>query len=317
MFNRMHISNWEELGLARMVDEIAGAFIPLVIRESSAGDREWSEHIWKRRRRMLRWAAKRRLGRVPKNQRNVTAIKDEYETVWGRGYERYQLHPDVHAKPWTWGRRRYWANSVGATRFRQAILVRIIERVQPKRVLEVGCGNGVNLILLACRFPEIEFTGLELTSTGHEAAVDFQRRNQMLPESMQAFAPLPLSDPTAFRRIRFVQGSAADLPFPDATFDLTLTVLALEQMERIRSQALAEIARVTAGHAFLLEPFREFNSSGWRLFNRIRRDYFAGRIKDLPRYGLQPTFAVNDYPQEAFLHTCAVLCRKQDAASRS
>ncbi len=313
----MRISSWNDLDLARMGDEIAAAFMPLVHRESLGGDRAWSEHIWKRRRRMLRWFAKRRLGRVPKNERNDAAVKDEYESVWGRGFERYQLHPDVHAKPWTWRRRRYWANSVGATRFRQAILSRIVERVQPKRILEVGCGNGINLILLACRFPEIEFTGLELTSAGHDAAIDFQRRNEVLPAPMQAFAPLPLVDPTAFRRIRFVQGSAADLPFSDGAFDLTLTVLALEQMERIRGQALAEIARVTVGHAFLLEPFREFNSSGWRLLNRMRRDYFAGRINDLPRYGLQPAFAVDDYPQEAFLQTCAVLCRKQDAASRT
>jgi SAM-dependent methyltransferase len=312
----MQISSWDDLGLARMGDEIAGAFIPLVERESPDGDRAWSEHIWKRRRRMLRWFAKRRLGRIADNERNIGAVRNEYETVWDRGYERYQLQPDVHAKPWTWRRRRYWANSVGATRFRQAIVARVVERVRPRRVLEVGCGNGVNLILLACRFPEIEFTGLELTSAGHTAAVDFQRRNAVLPASMQAFAPLPLADPTAFRRIRFVQGSAAELPFADAAFDLTLTVLALEQMERIRGQALAQIARVTAGHAFLLEPFREFNSTGWRLLNRIRRDYFAGRIKDLPRYGLEPAFAVNDYPQEAFLHTCAVLCRKQEVASR-
>lgn len=312
----MRISSWNDLGLARMDDEIAGAFMPLVHREAARGDRDWSEHIWKRRRRMLRWFAKRQLGRVPKSERDVAAIRGEYETVWDRGFERYQLHPDVHAKPWIWRHRRYWANSVGATRFRQAILSRIVERVRPKRVLEVGCGNGVNLMLLACRFPEIEFTGLELTSAGHEAALDFQRRNPVLPEPMQAFAPLPLADPGAFHRIRFVQGSAAELPFPDAAFDLTMTVLALEQMERIRDQALSEIARVSAGHAFLLEPFREFNSSGWLLFNRIKRDYFAGRIGDLPRYGLQPEFAVNDYPQEAFLRTCAVLCRKQGAVSR-
>lgn len=313
----MRISNWNDLGLARMGEEITGAFMPLVLRESLRGDRAWSEHIWKRRRRMLRWLARRWLGHVPDNERNVAAIKGEYETVWGRGYERYQMHPEVNAKPWTWRHRRYWANSVGATRFRQAILTRIVERVQPKRVLEVGCGNGVNLMLLACRFPEIEFTGLELTSAGHQAALDFQSRNQVLPASMQAFAPLPLADPTAFRRINFVQGSAATLPFPDGAFDLTMTVLALEQMERIRDQALSEIARVTARHAFLLEPFCEFNSGGWRWFNRVKRDYFAGRIKDLPGYGLQPEFAIDDYPQEAFLQTCAVLCHKPDAVPRS
>jgi len=307
----MHISTWDEVGFGRMTDEIAAAFIPLVERESERGDPDWSRHIWKRRKRMLRWFAKRRLGKAPKISRDPQTVRDEYETVWSRGYERYQLRPDVHAKPWTWAGRRYWATTVGATRFEQTILCRVIERVKPKRVLEVGCGNGINLILLACRYPEIEFTGLELTAAGHHAAIQFQQENVQLPEAMRAFAPLPLSDIGAHRRIKFVQGSAAHLPFGDGAFDLAMTVLALEQMEAIRPQALSEIARVTAGHAFLLEPFGEFNDWGWRFLNRLQRDYFRGRLRDLKRYGLVPEFAVNDYPQKEFLRTCAVLCRKR------
>jgi SAM-dependent methyltransferase len=311
----MQYSTWNDIGLGRMGDEIAAAFMPLVQRESPKGDPDWSRHVWKRRRRMLRWFAKRRLGKVPKQERSTDLVREEYDTVWGRGYERYSMNPDVHAKPWLWRDQRFWANSIGATRFRQAILIRMIERLKPRRVLEVGCGNGINLILLACRFPEIEFTGLELTTAGHEVARSFQAEHETLPEAMAAFAPLPLADPAGFRRIRFVQGSAAELPFEANAFDLTITILALEQMERIRHQALSEIGRVTAGHAFLLEPFRELNSTGWLLFNRLKRDYFAGRVRDLPRYGLVPEFAVRDYPQEIFLRTAAVLCRKQGAQS--
>ena len=306
----MRFSTWNEIGLGRMADEIASAFNPLVQRESAPGDEDWSRHIWKRRKRMLRWFWKRRLGKVPRNERSLDVVEEEYDTVWGRGYERYQLNPDVHAKPWIWGARRYWTNSVAATRFRQAILIRIIERVKPKTVLEIGCGNGINLILLACRFPEIQFTGLELTTAGHEAALAFQRAHETLPPAMQQFAPMPLSDPAAFKRINFVQGSAADLPFGDRAFDLTMTILALEQMERIRPRALSEIARVTGRNAFLLEPFRELNSTGWLLLNRMKRDYFAGRVDELARHGLKPEFAVRDYPQEVFLRTCAVLCKR-------
>jgi SAM-dependent methyltransferase len=307
----VQLSTWKQLGLSSVNDEIAAAFSTLVDRESSVLDADWARYIWKRRRRLLRHFWRQVLDRGPHHERNTAAILDEYAPVWGRGYDEYCLTPTVRPKPWTWRARRYWSNSIGATRFRQVMLARFIERVRPKSVLEVGCGNGINLILLACRYPDIEFTGLELTGTGHAAATRFQMDNQLLPAPMQAFAPLPLSDVTAFRRIRFVQGSAADLPFPDEAFHLTMTVLALEQMEQIRDRALSEIARVTAHHALLLEPFREFNNLGWRLFNRIKRDYFRGRVDDLPRYGLVPELAVDDYPQEVFLHTCAVLCRKQ------
>jgi SAM-dependent methyltransferase len=312
MLRHVQRSTWKDAGFDRMNEEIAAAFGALVERESRPDDSDWSQHVWKRRRRILRGFFRRKLlPWRPEHQRNTTAILDEYDPVWDRGYDQYRLQPAVRHKPWIWGSRRYWSNSIAATRFRQVILARVIERVQPRRVLEVGCGNGINLILLACRFPDIEFTGLELTSAGAAAAARFQAENQSLPAPMQAFAPLPLSDPGGFRRIRFVRGSASNLPFSDEAFDLTITVLALEQMERIRNRALSELVRVTAQHAFLLEPFREFNNYGWRRFNRVKRDYFAGRVKDLPRYGLTPEFAIDDYPQEAFLHTCAVLCRKR------
>lgn len=313
----MRLSTWTEAGLGRMDDEIAAAFAPLVRGEAAPGDRDWSREMWRQRRRILLDLLKHRfLGSQAAHQRHASSIVDEYDRVWAKGYERYQLQPIGRSKPWLWRAQRYWSNSIGATRFRQVILARIVERLRPRQVLEVGCGNGINLMLLACRFPDVQFTGLELTPVGHGAAVRFQNENATLPQAMQAYAPLPLSDPAGFRRIRFVQGSAADLPFPDGAFDLTMTVLALEQMERIRDRALSEIARVTSGHALLLEPFRDLNNRGWLLLNRIRRDYFAGRVNELPDYGLVPEFAIDDYPQEALLRTCLVLCRKSAADQR-
>src|SRR5690606_1356218 len=129
-------------------------------------------------------------------------------------------------------------------RFRQLMLIRLVEHLKPRRVLEVGCGLGIHLILLACRFPEVEFTGVELTAAGHRAARALQAEER-LPQHLVAFAPEPLVDLTGFRRVDFRQGNAAALDFPDQRFDLVYTVLALEQMERVRARALAEIARVT------------------------------------------------------------------------
>ena len=55
-----------------------------------------------------------------------------------------------------------------------------------------------------------------------------------------------MQDPEA-DGVTFLQGSAAELSFPDGAFDLVMTVLAIEQMERIRARALAEITRVARG----------------------------------------------------------------------
>jgi ubiquinone/menaquinone biosynthesis C-methylase UbiE len=206
-----------------------------------------------------------------------------------------------------------FASDVGATRVRQLLLIRVIQKLRPRSVLEVGCGNGINLLLLACRFPDIEFAGVELTQAGHQAATSFQRR-ATLPDALRRYAPEALPDASAFRRVRFIQGNAAALPFPDASVDLVYTTVALEQMERIRHRALGEIARTTRSHALMVEPFAEGNRALWPRLNVLRRNYFRGCIADLPRYGLAPRVATDDFPQESFLKISAVLSEKQPAA---
>lgn len=178
----------------------------------------------------------------------------------------------------------------------------------------MGCGLGIHLILLACRFPEIQFAGVELTGEGHNAARTLQAREQ-LPDNLVAFAPEPLRDTAAFRRVDFRQGNAVALEFADGSFDLVYTVLALEQMERVRNQALAEIARVTRRHYFGMEPFRDVNESGWERLYVLGRDYLQAHIADLERHGLVPAVAWNDFPQEQFLKVCAVLAEKRGASS--
>ncbi|MGB5201968.1 MAG: class I SAM-dependent methyltransferase [Sedimenticolaceae bacterium] len=239
------------------------------------------------------------------------AVIAEYSKAWQESqYAAYTLSlPPTRISPWVWRDRRVFASDVGATRFRQLMLIKTIETVKPSNVLEVGCGNGINLLLLACRFPDIAFTGVELTKQGHIAAERFQQQ-ATLPQQMVDYAPLPLVDDTAFRRIRFLQGTAADLPFEDSSFDMVQTILALEQMEQIRPDALSEIARVCRGTTLMIEPFRDANEQGWSRKNVGQRNYFQGRIADLPSYGLQPAMAINDFPQEAFLKVCALQSTK-------
>jgi SAM-dependent methyltransferase len=245
-------------------------------------------------------------------------VVSEYSDAWRAiDYGIYGLGaPQRNYTPWEWHGRRMFASDVGATRFRQLFLIRFIERLQPRRVLEVGCGNGINLILLAGRFPEIAFTGVELTEAGHCAARELQKQSE-LPPALRDYAPLPLADTTAFRRIQFLQGNATSLPFEDGSFDLVITVLALEQMERVRTQALGEIARVAGRHTLMIEPFQDINTALWPRLNVLRRDYFRGRIADLGRCDLEPVLAFDDYPQETFLKTCAVLAAKRGKPSHA
>jgi len=48
---------------------------------------------------------------------------------------------------------------------RNAILREVVAIAQPKRILEVGCGTGKNLVNLCRLFPQAEVTGVDLSET--------------------------------------------------------------------------------------------------------------------------------------------------------
>ena len=296
-------------------EEMASLFEPFVSQTFSPDDPTWRREVTRRKKRILhRYVKQKLLGWLPSYQRNVGSINAEYSTSWlDSKYATYSLQePPKHTSPWIWRDRQVFASPIGGKRFRQLMMIRTIELINPRNVLEVGCGDGLNLMLLACRFPDIEFAGVELTEYGHTAAKRFQELPE-LPAEMVEFAPLPLKDVTAFRKIRFVQGTAAELPFEDNSFDMVQTILALEQMERIRAAALSEIARVTRDTTLMIEPFRDVNENGWPRMNVVQRDYYRGRIADLHAYDLDPVMVINDFPQEMFLKVCAVQSKKRSA----
>jgi ubiquinone/menaquinone biosynthesis C-methylase UbiE len=302
------LSPLETLPLGITRPEVERLFAPFV----KIDDEAWQRRYAKRNRKIWRQYLNRRLfGWRRDAQRVKSAVAREYGDEWlSIDHRSYSLDaaPARHSL-WQWDDQRTLASNRGGTRVRQLLLVRVLELLKPRRVLEIGCGNGINLLLLSGRFPETRFTGIDLTREGPAAARRMQQQNELLPPHLQAFAPLSLEDPSAFKRVTFQSGDASALPFDAKSFDLVITVLALEQMERIRDQALNEIARVSAGHAFMIEPFREANDSGIARRYVVARDYWRGRIADLPSHGMQPLWATTDMPQEAFLKACAVLAR--------
>jgi ubiquinone/menaquinone biosynthesis C-methylase UbiE len=310
----MKFTNLDESKFQLSAKEIADIFEPFVATHHRARDRDWQQALSVRKNKILRkYVKKVCLGWMPSHQRNEEFIVDEYSDVWATtDYQNYSLKvPPPRFSPWELGDDKMMASAFGGTRVRQLLLMRAIEYLKPRRVLEVGCGNGINLLMLAGRFPDIEFTGVELTREGNEAALGFQKQ-KVFPAEMQSSSALPVVDETAFRKIKFLRGSADDLPFEAGSFDLVYTVLALEQMERIRDKALSEVARVSGRHTLMIEPFRDVNDQGWERANVIRRNYFRGRIKDLATFGLQPREAIFDFPQEVFLKACMVWSEKMN-----
>jgi ubiquinone/menaquinone biosynthesis C-methylase UbiE len=117
----------------------------------------------------------------------------------------------------------------------------------PRRILEVGVGEGVVTQRLTERFPEVPVVGIDLPD----------------PELARRWGPGRWSCSFA---------DATRLPFADATFDLVLAIEVLEHVP-VPDRALREIQRVCRRDLVASVPFEPI----WRVGNVARGRY----VRDL------------------------------------
>ena len=122
-------------------------------------------------------------------------------------------------------------------RFQHQMYLELLDRLREERgvrpemkLLEVSCGRGGGLNALLSQAPELDATGLDVA----HSAVDFCRKTYGESD-----------------RLRFVQGSALDLPFPDESFDVVVNVEASNDYGD-RPQFFREAARVLKADGILL-----------------------------------------------------------------
>jgi SAM-dependent methyltransferase len=231
-----------------------------------------------------------------------------YEKRWRKmTLEQFLLGREGNS-PCCWGDRRLLVRHGGLKRIYLLYLYRLVATLAPTNVLEIGCGAGLNIALMANRFPQVAFTGIELAQAG----VDECRRisGDALSAELVDFSPEPLVSRTAHCGASFHRGNAARLPYRDGSFHLVVTVLALEQMEHVRDAALSELARVCGGWAVMIEPFRDWNAGGERRRYVEAMNYFAASVEELERYGLLPVFVTGDFPAKINLGVGVVAARK-------
>jgi SAM-dependent methyltransferase len=138
---------------------------------------------------------------------------------------------------------------------------------RPRRVLEVGCGEGIVLATLAARLPGARLDGLELDETTLEQA--------------------RLRCPGA----TLVRGDACELPFGDRSFDLVVCLEVLEHLPE-PARALRELKRVARAACLLSVPHEPF----FRLGN-------VARGKNVARLG-DPSDHIQHWGARGFADFC-------------
>jgi len=112
---------------------------------------------------------------------------------------------------------------------------------RPRRVLEVGCGEGIVLATLAARLPGTRFDGLELDE--------------------RVLGQARIRCPGA----KLVRGDACELPFGNQSFDLVVCLEVLEHLPE-PARALRELRRVARAGCLLSVPHEPF----FRVGNLLR-----------------------------------------------
>jgi SAM-dependent methyltransferase len=138
---------------------------------------------------------------------------------------------------------------------------------RPRRILEVGCGEGIVLATLAAHLPGTRLDGLELDEMALGAA-----------------------------RVRcpgatLVRGDACALPFGDQSFDLVVCLEVLEHLPE-PARALRELRRVARAGCLLSVPHEPF----FRLGNLLRG-------KNVTRFG-DPTDHLQHWGAGEFAAFC-------------
>lgn len=170
-----------------------------------------------------------------------------------------------------------------------------ITKIKPASVLELGSGNGINIICLAVLHPDIKITGVELMKSGVNAS-----EYLLLNPPVEIISYITGYDHEtilsrlqgADTRVEFIEGDITRLAsFSGASFDFLFSVFVLEQLPSRYPDAFLEAYRVAKNYALFIEAFREVQ---FNIFERIYlwcRDYFRQPVSVLSMAG----FTVDEF----------------------
>ena len=197
-----------------------------------------------RKKRSLLKCLKRRIrDDVPSTALHGDGSKNIYDTYGDRELRNYEtgtcralVNGEIKRLPYTEVRSAYVAPVIGEIQRAAAT------RSRPIRVLEVGCGNATNLMLLRRNFGQtVELSGIDIS--GSRIKVGRKYWNRRLDG------------------VFLHEASATDLSlFQDNQFDVVYSVCALEQITFRIHEVVSEMKRVACDAIVCVEPIYEYGT---------------------------------------------------------
>jgi ubiquinone/menaquinone biosynthesis C-methylase UbiE len=136
------------------------------------------------------------------------------------------------------------------------ILIRLAGKGAPARILDVGSGAGVVSLRLAKANPDTAVVGIDYALMQVRAANRLKKKEQV-------------------PNCTFQQGNAMDLPFPEAAFDMVVSINSIKHWpDPVRG--LSEIRRVLCprGQAFISEADRSASPEALLAFSENYRAWY-------------------------------------------
>jgi len=289
--------------------EIERLFAPWIHAEVAENDPKWAAEAGRLTRKALKMRRRNVVKRLMGLARSQADVRRDYQDkIWPTYELAKRLPPKGDSTAIVWGKRQFLAGEMATKRVHLALLMKTISALNPKRVLEVGSGLGLNLLVLGARFPEVEFIGAELTAAGVEGTNAAATEGP--PIQVADFSPEPVQQTGPLANVRAQEADAGALPFADGEFDLVFSAHALEQMEAIRQNAQREMVRVSSGHIAMIEPFADWNADGLRRDLIVAKQYFQGSVADLEGLGLAVNYVTGDIPAKLTMGMGFVLAAK-------
>tara|TARA_Y100000389_G_scaffold189316_1_gene212914 strand:+ start:4629 stop:5459 length:831 start_codon:yes stop_codon:yes gene_type:complete len=207
--------------------------------------------------------------------------------IWWNNFDLYTYFN----KPYTWHiyKDDYFLAPGSLTQeIFQSLISEQIDLKKPKSIIEIGCGMGINLLYFAEKYPNIKFTGIDISKVG------IQRCNEK----------------NKFSNLSFVIGNAKYMSFKSNTFDMSYTTLALEQMNEIKKDVIDNISKITKNNVIFIEPFMNNNKNFLNYVHHKNSDYFDYEYKDLKKHNFIIESIDDKFPQRLGLTASCVLLTK-------